>query len=55
MNDEIIKSRHSGENRSPDVVLAKSEPEKYESGFLSPQETLDSGFRRNDRIRRKKK
>ncbi len=31
--------RHPGESRGPEI---------YESGFLFLQETLDSGFRRND-------
>jgi len=31
--------RHPGESRGPEI---------YESGFLFSQETLDSGFRRND-------
>ena len=40
--DESVKSllgRHPGESRGPEI---------YESGFLFSQETLDSGFRRND-------
>jgi len=40
--DGLAKSlldRHPGESRGPEI---------YESGFLFSQETLDSGFRRND-------
>src|SRR4030042_3920093 len=40
--DDLVKSllgRHPGESRGPEI---------YESGFLFSQESLDSGFRRND-------
>src|SRR3990170_2916307 len=42
------KSRHSGENRSPDVVPRVNRGSHLNTGSRFPSGTLDSGFRRND-------
>jgi len=51
--DDLVKSpnrRHPGETRGPDIVPAEVGNHSRKPGFPFSRETLDSGFRRNDKF-----